>query len=94
MEINSGRRDHARNWSRAIYEEYGDAVEGLYYGSSMHGGKPAIALYERAADAIPEAPEFHRALNDPDILHLVKNAGRELWYVVVDGKDVLWSPSP
>ncbi len=91
--INSGPKDAARNWSRAIYEIFG-TIEGLHYLSSMHGGKPAIALYQRARDALPKDPQFHRALNDPSIQAIVKNAARELWYVIVDGKDFIWSPWP
>jgi hypothetical protein len=64
MALCSGRRDRARSWSRRIYEDYA-GVEGLYYPSSMDGNRPAVALYERARDAMPARPAFHRALADP-----------------------------
>jgi hypothetical protein len=31
----------------------------------MDGNQPAVALYERAQDALPARPLFHRALSDP-----------------------------
>jgi len=64
MALSSGRRDRARSWSRRIYEDYAE-IEGLYYPSSMDGNHPAVALYERARDAVPARPVFHRALADP-----------------------------
>jgi hypothetical protein len=64
--IHSGPRSRARAWARELYDAYPD-IQGLYYGSSMNGHAPAIALNERAQRAMSEQPQFHRALND-DIL--------------------------
>jgi hypothetical protein len=64
MVISSGRRDRARAWSVRIYEDY-PTVEGLYYPSSMDGNQPSLALFERANNAIPARPHFHRTLADP-----------------------------
>ena len=64
MAISSGRRDRARAWSVRIYEDY-PKVEGLHYPSSMDGNQPAVALYERAQDALAPRPVFHRGLADP-----------------------------
>jgi len=66
MAINAGRRDRARAWSLRVYEDY-PKVEGLYYPSSMDSNQPALALYERAQDALPVRPVFHRALTDPAV---------------------------
>jgi hypothetical protein len=66
MAISSGRRDRARAWSLRVYEDY-EAIEGLYYASSMDGNQPAVALYERAQGALPVRPLFHRALADPGL---------------------------
>jgi hypothetical protein len=66
MLINSGRRSASRLWSQAIYRDY-PRVEGLFYGSSMHGNRPCIALYERAITAMPAAPAFDRPLLDPNL---------------------------
>ena len=74
--ISSGRRDIAREWARAVYEEY--AVDGLWYPSSMSGttrrpGDPsrhghAVALFDRARPAIPRRPSLHIPLDHPAVL--------------------------
>ena len=80
--ISSGFRPRARAWSRAIYEAY-PSLAGLRYPSSMDGNQPAYAFYERAERALPDAPEFHRALNDPAIAAVVDAAGKQFGYFVV-----------
>lgn len=82
MAIASGPRPRARRWSRAIYAAY-PAVEGLWYGSSMHANKPCVALYERASSALPTAPTFHRALVDPTLGDRISAAANTLGYLVV-----------
>jgi hypothetical protein len=67
MALSSGPRSRTRPWSRALYEAYRD-VQGLYYPSSMHAHRPAVALYERAAAALPRSPLLHRPLSDPALL--------------------------
>ena len=47
MAIHSGNRGRARGWARDLYEAY-PTVQGILYAASMHGGRPAIALNERA----------------------------------------------
>jgi hypothetical protein len=82
MAINSGPRPRARRWSQAIYGAYATVV-GLWYASSMHANQPSVALYERAARAVPGAPSFHRALSDPAILRRVDAAAVRLGYRLV-----------
>lgn len=82
MAINSGPRPRAQRWSRAIYAAYPN-VEGLSYGSSMHANKRAVALYERAATALPTAPVFNRALADPALLPRLSAAANRLGYGIV-----------
>ena len=41
--IHSGPRSRARAWARELYDAYPD-LQGLYYGSSMNGHAPAVAL--------------------------------------------------
>ncbi|MDP8953277.1 MAG: RES domain-containing protein [Actinomycetota bacterium] len=65
--VNSGPHPRCRRWSRAMYEAYPD-LWGLLYASSMNGGEPAVALYERAMGAVPRAPVFNRPLSDPALL--------------------------
>lgn len=77
--ICTGDRRRARHWSQAIYDAY-PTIAGLIYPSKMHGGNSSIAAYERAATALPRAPEFHRALADDELSHLLKSAARALNY--------------
>ncbi|MFV2073904.1 MAG: hypothetical protein ACC742_14800 [Thermoanaerobaculales bacterium] len=76
------RRSWAQRWSRRIYEAFPD-IEGISYPSSMCGGAPAIALYERAADAIPGTQRFHRPLADPALLLPLENAAQQIGYAIV-----------
>jgi hypothetical protein len=85
--INSGPRTRARQWSRMIYEAY-PTLHGLWYASSMYGNAPAIALYERGEIALPSAPSFHRALDDPALYRSVRNLARTIRYKLV----IRWIP--
>ena len=80
--INSGPRPRARRWSQRIYEAYPTLV-GLWYPSSMGGDRPVVALYERAAAALPTRPVFHRALADPALTAIVLRAAGRFGYAVV-----------
>lgn len=45
------------------------------YPSSMHGGHPALVLFERAATALPAAPDVDVPLSHPGLLpDLVRTA--------------------
>jgi hypothetical protein len=77
--INSGPRPRCRRWSRTLYEAYPD-VFGLLYASSMNGSRPAVALYERAARALPEAPDFNRPLSDAALLVPLERIASSLGY--------------
>ncbi len=79
--INSGPRPRCRRWSRAIHEAYPD-VAGLLYASSMNGNEPAVALYERAAPALPVAPVFDRPLSHPGLLAPLERIAESLGYDV------------
>jgi hypothetical protein len=82
MAIHSGSRGRARGWARDLYEAYPD-VHGILYAAS-HGGKPPIAMNERALRTrfFPEHPLFHRALSDDVMLDPLKHAARELGYAL------------
>ncbi len=82
MAINSGPRPRARRWSRAIYAAF-PTLDGLYYASSMHQNRVAVALYERAKDGLPSSPSFHRALVDPSIERRLDAAAVALGYRLV-----------
>jgi hypothetical protein len=78
--IATGPHRRARAWSRQIYAAY-PSVEGLLYRSSMNAD-PAIALYERAANVVPPAPQFHRALVDPVLTAPILQLCGQIGYVV------------
>lgn len=82
MAISSGPRPAARRWSGAIYQAYPDAA-GLWYGSSMAANAPCVALFERAAEALPSLPSFHRALADETLRAFLETCGEVLRYRLV-----------
>jgi hypothetical protein len=65
--IASGPRSPAQAWARAVFAAY-PKIEGLWYPSSMRGGRPALVLFERAEDAIPPEPELDVPLSHPGLL--------------------------
>lgn len=80
--IHSGPRPRARRWARQLYDAY-PTIDGLLYCSSMYGNKPAIALFERGARAIPSRPLFHRELRDAVMAAILTETGRVIGYAVV-----------
>ena len=79
MAINSGPRPRARRWARAFHEAY-PSVHGIRYPSSMHGNAPALALFERAASALPDDPSLLRALGDARLVRVVRAAAASIGY--------------
>jgi hypothetical protein len=77
----SGPRPRAQAWARAIYETY-PGLEGIWYPSSMHGGHPAIALFERAESAVPATPELDVPLSHPGLLADLTRAASLLGYLL------------
>ena len=73
--ISSGPRTRAQAWARVIYDAY-PKVEGLWYPSSMHGGHPAVLLFERADSAVPADAELDVPLSHAGLLpDLIRAAG-------------------
>jgi len=83
MAIHTGSRSIAREWSQLLYDCYPE-VDGLLYGSSMHGGEDAIALYERAHAAFPRHALNQKLLSDPLLKPALADAARELGYKIAD----------
>jgi hypothetical protein len=48
----------------------------------MHANQPAVALFERAASALPSAPLFNRSLQHADLDTMIANIAHELGYLV------------
>jgi hypothetical protein len=80
--LSTGSHARARAWSRVIWSAYPEA-DGLWYASPMDGGAPAVALYERAEDAVPSAPVFSAALAEPGLRVMLARAAAELNYVLL-----------
>jgi hypothetical protein len=83
MGLMTGPRSVSRNWARAFYETWQE-IAGLYYPSSMPANQPVIVLNDRAEamSVMPRQPSFHRALGDPAILSVLKNAAHALGYAL------------
>lgn len=82
MAISSGPRPMARRWASAIYDAYPTAA-GLWYSSSMHANAPCVALFERAASALPTRPAFHRALADDILRAFLESCADVLGYRLI-----------
>lgn len=61
--VSSGRRDRAREWARAIYEQLTD-IDGVLYKSSIWGPGRCLALWERAVRALPAHNHASRSYRD------------------------------
>ncbi len=80
--LSSGPRPRAQRWSQVIYEAY-PSGQGIYYSSSMNGGKPAFAVLERGRACIPDVPFCNRALSDPSVKPMVLAAATSFGYAVL-----------
>lgn len=58
-------------------------IDGLIYPSSMAGGGDAIALYERAGQALPSEPILDRLLADPALTMALLKAAEAIGYDIV-----------
>ena len=83
MALNSGSRQRARLWARALYATYPKAL-GFYYGASMHGNRPCVVFNDRAIpqNILPTHPRFNRPLTDPALLPLLNQAAGHLNYTL------------
>lgn len=65
---------YSQPWSRYFYENPGtfETIDGLYY-SNAHNDKPAVLLYERAAEALicSESDAIRLDNPDPNFQHLI-----------------------
>ena len=89
--MSSGRKDIARAWAQAIFEEYD--TDGLWYPSSMSGtarrpGDPrhhgyAVALFGAGSDALPAHPVLNLALDHPAIGAAIARVAERFGYGLV-----------
>ena len=77
-----GPHEWSRRWAVAIYAAY-PQLDGVYYRSAYGSGALAVALFERAIDALPPdggADLFDRPLAHPELLPRLRRACRDLGY--------------
>jgi len=49
----------------------------------MYANQPAVALFERAAFALPEHPDAHRQLADPGLENLLVATAQVIGYSLI-----------
>ncbi len=79
LAIHSGHRFRTRRWAAALHDAFDH--DGLLYFSSMHPGETAIALNERAQNALPPSPDFNRPLADPSLTDSIDACADRLGYL-------------
>ena len=80
--ISSGPRPRAQSWARAIRSAF-PHLDGLAYPSSMRGGGVAVALFDAAADALPDAPEGAWRLDHPALAGPLARIAQDIGYIVI-----------
>ena len=83
MALMTSPRPVARNWARAFYEAWPD-LAGLCYPSGMYANRRQFVFNERARASgfLPPRPAFHRALEDPSLLPVLKKIAADLGYAL------------
>lgn len=73
-------RPTCRAWSRAIHQQWDD-IDGLWAPSTLTGA-PIVALYLKAAPAIPATPEFSRPLGTSMLWTAVARGAADIGYTI------------
>lgn len=81
--IGSGARSASREWARAIHRHH-HGIHGVAYRSPVWGPGTCVALWERAAPAIPASPVLHRALDDALLAAPILAASEQLGTLIAD----------
>lgn len=78
--ISSGPRVQSRLWARAIHSRYrgDDALDGVLYTTSNRPASRSVALWERAADALPSRPLFNEQLHHLGLRAAVETFAHEV----------------
>ncbi len=77
--ISTGDREVTREWSRCFYAAY-PVIDGILYRSSMDPSAAAVALFERAYDALPSVAEVNLPLTHASLEQVLSSACDELGY--------------
>lgn len=80
--LTSGSTATSQRWSRAIWRRYDD-LDGLCWSSSARPAGRSVALYERAADALPAHPSAHLPLTHPALEDALARIAGELRYTLL-----------
>lgn len=82
-QINTGDRALSRPWARAIHQAYPD-IDGVFYRSRTIAQRPripearAVALWERAEDALPVSPIADIELSSPGLTVTLESFAKTL----------------
>lgn len=79
--INTGRRDHARAWARALHTAWPE-VDGLLHASAMTGSR-CVTMFNPAAGSFPPSPAFHQGLADPQFAVPLLRSAESIGYDVI-----------
>lgn len=76
-------KKHTQAWARAIDDQLGDRIDGLWHQSSINN-EPNVTLFSRAEriPAFPLRPAFYALLSEAAADVIVKRAKNELGYTV------------
>lgn len=80
--LTAGSREISRRWARSIYEQLSE-LDGLTWRSSVLGRGRSVALWERALDALPQRPQFNRALSDPALYGRLAQIAERIGYEIL-----------
>lgn len=79
--LSTGPHSITQRWARRITEAFPD-LDGLLY-NSRFSGVECVALFEPAADAMPDRPELSLPLSHPGMASRVAGAAKQLGYLVI-----------
>jgi len=76
-----GSKANTQAWARAIHEQYGDGIDGLYHQSSINN-EPMITLFSGTehVSAFPTRVSFSALLSDTTADEIVAQATKKLGY--------------
>lgn len=78
--LTAAPRPTCRSWSRTIHQQWDD-LDGLWAPSTLTGA-PIIALYSRAASAMPATPAFSRPLDATMLWTMVARCAADIRYSI------------
>lgn len=77
--VSTGRHDVTSEWAREIRAAFPE-LDGVWYPSSMNAGEPCIALWDSAADALPDIPVVSLPLAHPGLADALAGVAERIGY--------------